>query len=476
MRFKRSLIFKVLTLLLLATTVVTSWSKPDRLNADSKKQPSIAQEENALALQSRLMLGLASPREGKARASGAVPLELANQVYHTFEDGLIDGIAVFRGSPRFDALLLEHAILARYFGYEKLCKKIFVESEAFAQKAGLGKFARDLCRPRKEADANSIRDEISATFDTETIKELRIPSWFKDVLSAYVRNDDAQRDRLESNASRSIKLMGLAVLIPLFSGFVFVLLLFTFILGRTSRKYLDAGMSTDFCLEIFCIYLAGMLLVSQIVSLLQYFEIKIPLLPLSLVSIAVLSLLIFWPRWYGVSFNDISVRLGFRFPRRISELLKESIVGPVTYVACILPFLIALSLYALVLMYLEVDPAGGAHPVVPLLTRSTNPSLFYLIFVMAVITAPFVEELMFRGALYSWLRERMGASLAIFVSAVIFAIIHPQGAIGVFPLTLIGMMLGFLREWRGSLLAPMLAHACVNGVTLTLVVTLLKGG
>jgi hypothetical protein len=436
----------------------------------------MAQEENALALQSRLMLGLVNPKDGKASAEGAIPPEVSNQVYQTFETGLVDGIAAYRGNPRFDALLLEHAILARYFGYTKLCNRVFTESEVFAQNAGLGKHARTLCHPREGLDSSGIREENKKDLDEATIERMRIPTWFKQILRAYLFQEDDARLQLESSASKSIKLMGLAVLVPLFSAFVFVLLVITFILGRTKRNYRDEGMTSDFSLEIFCLYLAGMLLVSPLASLLQYFKIEVALLPFSLVSIASLSLLIFWPRFYGVSFSDICARLGFRFPRKMSTAIKELFIGPITYIACILPFLIALSVYAMILLYLKVDPAGGAHPVVPLLTRSNNSSLFWLIFVMAVVAAPFVEELMFRGALYSWLRERMRPSLAIFVSAFIFAVIHPQGAIGVVPLTMIGMMLAFLREWRNSLVAPILAHACVNGVTLTLVVSVLKGG
>jgi len=96
------------------------------------------------------------------------------------------------------------------------------------------------------------------------------------------------------------------------------------------------------------------------------------------------------------------------------------------------------------------------------------------VFFLGVIVAPFVEEIMFRGALYSWLRARMGAISAMFASAILFAAVHPQGAIGLLPLSMIGLVLAFIREWRGSLLACMLAHACFNAGTLVLITVLFR--
>ena len=92
---------------------------------------------------------------------------------------------------------------------------------------------------------------------------------------------------------------------------------------------------------------------------------------------------------------------------------------------------------------------------------------------MAVVIAPFVEEIMFRGVLYSWLRSFCSPLVSMLLSAILFAGLHPQGVIGLVPLTAIGFILAFVREWRGSLIACMTTHACFNGVTLLLVVSLL---
>jgi membrane protease YdiL (CAAX protease family) len=46
----------------------------------------------------------------------------------------------------------------------------------------------------------------------------------------------------------------------------------------------------------------------------------------------------------------------------------------------------------------------------------------------------------------------------------IFAALHPQGFLAIPALASIGMGFSLLREWRDSLIAPMVAHAINNGI------------
>ena len=50
----------------------------------------------------------------------------------------------------------------------------------------------------------------------------------------------------------------------------------------------------------------------------------------------------------------------------------------------------------------------------------------------------------------------------------IFAAIHPQGWAAIPVLGCIGFNLAMIRQWRGSLIAPIAAHALNNGAILTL--------
>jgi membrane protease YdiL (CAAX protease family) len=113
---------------------------------------------------------------------------------------------------------------------------------------------------------------------------------------------------------------------------------------------------------------------------------------------------------------------------------------------------------------------------VPLL-EGTHVWQLVLALAVASLGAPIVEETMFRGVLYRHLREATkgwGTALSILlgvgINATIFAAVHPQGLLAVPALASIGAGLTLAREWRGSLVAPMVAHGFHNGLMLTVVI------
>ncbi len=80
---------------------------------------------------------------------------------------------------------------------------------------------------------------------------------------------------------------------------------------------------------------------------------------------------------------------------------------------------------------------------------------------VAVLVAPFCEELFFRGYLFGGLLRGMPAWAAIVLSSLLFAIAH--GDIGSFALLLvIGLVLAVMRWRLGSIWPGMLLHACNN--------------
>jgi membrane protease YdiL (CAAX protease family) len=96
------------------------------------------------------------------------------------------------------------------------------------------------------------------------------------------------------------------------------------------------------------------------------------------------------------------------------------------------------------------------------------------LYAMACIFAPIMEETMFRGILFHHLRQRWSWVVTAVIISVIFAMLHPQGWVAIPALSAIAMVLAALREWRGSLIAPMAAHACNNFLVLTLALLFLR--
>ncbi len=89
----------------------------------------------------------------------------------------------------------------------------------------------------------------------------------------------------------------------------------------------------------------------------------------------------------------------------------------------------------------------------------------------AVLVAPLAEELFYRGMLFQALRARVGVWPGILLSAGLFALGHREpgnlgGSVLAFLLILpLGAYLAWLFQRRGTIAAPMAAHATFNALT-----------
>lgn len=83
--------------------------------------------------------------------------------------------------------------------------------------------------------------------------------------------------------------------------------------------------------------------------------------------------------------------------------------------------------------------------------------------VQAVIFAPILEELWFRGVVLESLRP-YGNGFAIFVTAILFGITHANLA-QFFYATAIGLFLAYIAIHTGSIVVPMILHAIMNGIS-----------
>ncbi len=194
-------------------------------------------------------------------------------------------------------------------------------------------------------------------------------------------------------------------------------------------------------------------------------------MPLSLLALV-------WPA-RRVGWTRLRVALGWTRGR---GLLREIMWGVAAYVAglpIVFAGFIASALLAMLARRLGL-PADASHPIVHGLPGADTAAFAGTLF-LAAVAAPFLEETFFRGALYGHLRgatRTWSRSASVLVSAVtsalLFAAVHPQSWIGVPVIASLGVAFALAREWRGSLIAPMVAHALTNAGTLSLARTLLS--
>lgn len=89
----------------------------------------------------------------------------------------------------------------------------------------------------------------------------------------------------------------------------------------------------------------------------------------------------------------------------------------------------------------------------------------FRIAVMA-IGAGICEELLFRGALQTWLAGMAPVSLAIFLSSVVFGLLHMRTALYAIIAAGVSIYLGSLFALTGNLIAPMITHGLYDALAL----------
>jgi len=106
------------------------------------------------------------------------------------------------------------------------------------------------------------------------------------------------------------------------------------------------------------------------------------------------------------------------------------------------------------------------HMGLDLITESPALALQVLIVFVAVVIAPAVEEMLFRGLIQTALRSYFGRPwLAVIMTSALFASVHVNGTH--WPaLFALAMGLGYSYEKSGSLFRPIIMHALFNGLTI----------
>lgn len=100
--------------------------------------------------------------------------------------------------------------------------------------------------------------------------------------------------------------------------------------------------------------------------------------------------------------------------------------------------------------------------------REGDPGYIAAAAFLAVVLAPVVEELVFRGLLFGWLRARCGTVAGAVLSSLAFAAVHAS-LTAIVALFLVALLLCALYTRTRSLYPCMLYHSLLNAQTLLLI-------
>lgn len=165
-----------------------------------------------------------------------------------------------------------------------------------------------------------------------------------------------------------------------------------------------------------------------------------------------------WPLLRGMTWPEMRRRLGLHLGKGV---LIEIGCGVLGYLAGLPLLLIAIAFVVAASMIFD-DSSMHAR-----FQHMAEQPHFITLAVLVMIWAPLVEEIFFRGALYHHMRRRYPAVAVILITAFIFAIIHPYVWFALPLIFALGITLAAIREWRGSLIASMTAHAIQNTMAFT---------
>lgn len=99
---------------------------------------------------------------------------------------------------------------------------------------------------------------------------------------------------------------------------------------------------------------------------------------------------------------------------------------------------------------------------------SSSRTAVYIVAFVATVTAPLVEEVVYRGVLYSAFQRSVGTAAAFCLVTLLFALVHvPQympSYSTIFLLTLLSVTLTLVRVQTGNLLPCVILHTLFNGL------------
>jgi membrane protease YdiL (CAAX protease family) len=337
---------------------------------------------------------------------------------------------------------------------------------------------------QEEYDASSLSDE-----DRELLtREL---GWTGRLALAPEGGPNPDERRALLDSARGVAKVEFGVILAGISlaifGFIGLLLVVAFLAsGHLRARFRLRGASGGVYAEAFAVWM--------VLFLVAHFALRYSINHVPIVSgrwlvnfvpqIAVALAALAWPVLRGVPLRQVLQDVGLTFGKRP---WLEVLLGPIGNIFA-LPFLGGAIIMVTLAMKVQtrlsdLSPQDNftlnnvpAHPITEDLARP-DAWVRIQLFLLACVMAPILEELLFRGVLYRHLRELTGdlnRFWSFIVSALtvsfIFAVIHPQGVLGIPMLMALAFSFALLREWRGSLVPCMIAHALNNGFALAMTI------
>jgi membrane protease YdiL (CAAX protease family) len=160
-------------------------------------------------------------------------------------------------------------------------------------------------------------------------------------------------------------------------------------------------------------------------------------------------------RMHGMTWGEF---LGLDRPH-----VKRAILFGAVVAILVLPIVLTFNMLSADLLEKALGAKPEPQPTIKVLQTSISLGERICFGIAAILFAPVVEEALFRGIFYPFIKQRGYPRLALFLTSLVFGAFHGS-LVTLVPLTLLAMVLVFVYEKTDKLIAPMITHAFFNSV------------
>jgi membrane protease YdiL (CAAX protease family) len=239
-------------------------------------------------------------------------------------------------------------------------------------------------------------------------------------------------------------------------------------IGRLENKYWGLRDVVKVFLLYLFMMLVGIPVFLKVVELIfgldlvETFGQNIVLLGLSLVVNIITCLYIFHivQAGYGLPVSSLGLK---------THNWKSDILIGLKHYLIVLPLIIASGFivnYALRMFGIEPEQ----QDIINSIMSEDSLGVLTFMFFFGTLAAPIVEELLFRGFFQTALRITYNKTQAILISGFVFALIHWNFHVFL-QIFILGLLLAYIFEKTGSLVAPIFVHICHNTTTLVILIS-----
>lgn len=154
-----------------------------------------------------------------------------------------------------------------------------------------------------------------------------------------------------------------------------------------------------------------------------------------------------------------------------SSIAQDCLIGAATWIVSF-PIVAVIGQIADVLVHILTGFETYEQVAVRYLKNTLHsPSFLVVALILILIIAPAIEELLFRGFLQTYLKQKMARKWAILCSSIAFACLHFSSAQGLGNISLLislftfALFLGFIYERQASLFASFSLHVTFNTIS-----------